>query len=102
MCFCSHLMLITHLNEAARNTLGWPGALEVEGSVDKGRINIVKQIYVWKRAFILPICSWYYKELSKKSTSSSNSPTVHSMITQKRKGVQEEDLQVNASAKCLC
>lgn len=102
MCFCSHLMLITHLNEAARNTLGWPGALEVEGSIDKGRINIVKQIYVWKRAFILPICSWYYKELSKKSTSSSNSPTVHSMITQKRKGVQEEDLQVNASAKCLC
>lgn len=35
MCFCSHLMLLTHLNEAARVTLGWPGALEVEDQYRK-------------------------------------------------------------------
>lgn len=64
MCSCSHLMLLTHLSEAARVILDWPGALEVEGSVEKGRINIVEQVYGWRRAFIHPIFSWYHKELS--------------------------------------
>ena len=67
LCVCSRLRLLTHLNEAAislRVSLGWPRALEVEGSVQKERVEIVEQVYGWKRAFIHPICPWSHKKLS--------------------------------------
>lgn len=55
-----------------RVSLGQPRALDVEGSVQKERVEVVEEVYAWKRAFIHPIRPWSHKKLSSVSTCSSN------------------------------